>query len=454
MAKSKTKPIAAPREIASGIDVWCRFDSLVDVTELVENPRNPNKHGDKQIALLAKIINAQGWRAPITVSNRSGFIVNGHGRLQAARLLQVENVPVERQDYATEAEEYADLIADNRIAELADLDDGMLSGLLNDALFADFDMDLTGFDSSSLLELASIAGAGDPVDAPPKIDQAEVLRTKYGVELGQLWALGDNTIFCGDSTKAEDVKLALSGAVPMLMVTDPPYGVEYDPAWRNDVKSGKASERTGKVLNDHRASWATAYNLFPGDVAYVWHGALHGGEVSRSLESCGFEIKSQIIWAKKNFVMCRSHYHWRHEPCFFAVRKGGKAWFVGNRKNNTVWADIVDSWKPSDELFVAKVDQDTLLAFDSSQTTVWDLGVSAEVKTVHGTQKPLECMARPISNHESEFVYKPLSGSGTTIMACHNAGRKCRAIELSPGYVAVALQRYEDATGVKPTRIR
>jgi len=453
MAKAKTKPSAAPRDIASGIDVWCRHDALLDVTELVENPRNPNKHGDKQIALLAKIIKTQGWRAPITVSNRSGFIVKGHGRLHAARLLQVENVPVERQDYATEAEEYADLIADNRIAELADLDDGMLSGLLKDAMFTDFDMDLTGFDASSLLELASIAGAGDPVDAEPKMGEADILRTKYGVELGQLWAMGENTIFCGDSTKAEDVKLALNGAVPMLMVTDPPYGVEYDPAWRIKATDG-SSARTGKVLNDNRASWAAAYMHFPGDVAYVWHAGMYGGEVERSLSACNFELKSQIIWVKKNFVLSRSHYHWRHEPCFFAVKKGGKAWFVGNRKNNTVWADIVDSWKPSDELFVQKIDQDTLLAFDSSLTTIWDLGVSGEVKTVHGTQKPLECMARPIRNHESEFVYEPFSGSGTTIMACHNAGRKCRAIELSPGYVAVALQRYADATGVEPTRIR
>ena len=138
------------RAIASDVDVWCSFDELVDITQMIENPRNPNKHPDKQIALLAKIIKNQGWRMPITVSKRSGFIVKGHGRLAAAKLLQVENVPVDFQDYASEAEEYADLIADNRIAELAEPDTEMIADILSDTMFEDFDMDLTGFDAEEL----------------------------------------------------------------------------------------------------------------------------------------------------------------------------------------------------------------------------------------------------------------------------------------------------------------
>jgi hypothetical protein len=147
---SKKKPEIESRTRASDIDVWCSHDELVDITELVQNPRNPNTHPDKQIALLAKIIKNQGWRQPITVSKRSGFIVKGHGRLAASKVLMVENVPVDYQDYATEAEEYADLIADNRIAELAEIDEDMISDLLGDTMFDDFDMDLTGFDSVEL----------------------------------------------------------------------------------------------------------------------------------------------------------------------------------------------------------------------------------------------------------------------------------------------------------------
>lgn len=142
-----------PRAVISGINCWCRFDEQVDIVDLIGNPRNPNKHPDNQIALLAKIIQGQGWRQPITVSKRSGYIVKGHGRMEAAKLLLVENVPVEYQDYESEAAEYADLMADNRIAELAEADEGMISELLGDDLFSDFDMDLTGFDAFALNEL-------------------------------------------------------------------------------------------------------------------------------------------------------------------------------------------------------------------------------------------------------------------------------------------------------------
>ena len=141
---------------ASTIPVHCSYARLADVTTLIPNPRNPNKHSDKQVALLAKVIRHQGWRAPITVSRRSGFIVTGHGRLAAALLLQVEQVPIDEQDFATEADEWAHLVADNRLAELADADRSMIADLLKD-LDAEgvIDMDLTGFDMDALDELMS-----------------------------------------------------------------------------------------------------------------------------------------------------------------------------------------------------------------------------------------------------------------------------------------------------------
>ena len=153
-----------PRALISTIPVWCRYDEAADVESLVPNPRNPNGHPEKQIALLSKIIRAQGWRAPITVSNRSGFVVKGHGRLQAARLLQVAQVPVERQDYATEAEEWQDMIADNRIAELAEIDNAALKDLLQELDTGAADMDLTGFDAAELERLMLQKHQGEAVD--------------------------------------------------------------------------------------------------------------------------------------------------------------------------------------------------------------------------------------------------------------------------------------------------
>jgi hypothetical protein len=153
-----SKPKAS---LASSIPVHCAHLRLADVTSLIPNPRNPNKHGDTQVALLAKIIRHQGWRAPITISRRSGFVVTGHGRLEAAKLLQVEQVPVDEQDFATEADEWAHLIADNRIAELADADRAMLRDLAEELDTGDFDMDLTGFDANGLEELMTAAPPED-----------------------------------------------------------------------------------------------------------------------------------------------------------------------------------------------------------------------------------------------------------------------------------------------------
>jgi DNA modification methylase len=199
------------------------------------------------------------------------------------------------------------------------------------------------------------------------------------------------------------------------MVTDPPYGVSYDPAWRERAGlAGKDTVADGTVLNDDRADWREAWALFPGDVAYVWHGGLHAGTVAESLEASGFAIRSQIVWDKGRLVIGRGDYHWRHEPAYYAVRKGRTGHWEGGR----------------------------------SQTTVWEIPHRRN-ETGHGTEKPVECMKRPIENNSSpgQAVYEPFSGSGTTIVAAEMTGRSCHAIELNPAYVDVAVKRWQAFTG-------
>jgi DNA modification methylase len=197
------------------------------------------------------------------------------------------------------------------------------------------------------------------------------------------------------------------------MVTDPPYGVEYDPAWRHRLGVNKSLKR-GKVRNDERADWGPAWALFPGEIAYVWHGALHATTVAESLATCGFTIRAQIVWAKERLVMSRGDYHWQHEPCWYAVRKKGN--WTGDRKQTTLW-------------------------------TIPSGGQDAETK--HSTQKPVECMRRPILNNSNpgQAVYDPFLGSGTTLMAAQTVGRVCLGIELDPLYVDVAVQRWQAFTG-------
>jgi DNA modification methylase len=343
----------------------------------------------------------------------------------AAQKLGLESVPCIRLGHLTDAQKRAYILADNRLAEIGGGWDMEMLKLELEEL--DIPLEDIGFGAEDLAEMdIQLGEEGNPgADADPQTDKAEELREKWGVETGQLWQLGDHRILCGDSTKAEDVARVLAGDKPLLMVTDPPYGVEYDADWRNQAfrsdGSPIAGRAIGKVENDDRADWRETYELSGCDVAYVWHppGAIQG-EFLSSLSSAGYKVRMTIIWNKSNFAIGRGHYHVKHEPCFYAVKEGAEnaAWIGGRDKS-----------------------------------TVWDIPKPSKSETGHSTQKPVECMARPIRNHDSEFVYEPFSGSGTTIIACEQLGRKCRAIEISPGYVAVAIQRWADATGKEPKRL-
>ena len=153
---------------------------------------------------------------------------------------------------------------------------------------------------------------------------------------GDLVALGRHRLLCGDATVADEVARVLAGVVPALMVTDPPYGVQYTPAWRHDAYPEQRTA-VGTVTNDDRADWTAAWRLFPGNVAYVWHAGLHAATVASNLETAGFELRAQVIWVKQHFALSRGHYHWRHEPCWYAVRRGATAQWCGDRRQSTVW---------------------------------------------------------------------------------------------------------------------
>lgn len=224
-------------------------------------------------------------------------------------------------------------------------------------------------------------------------------------------------MLCGDSTKAEDVTRLLDGNVPFIMVTDPPYGVEYDPS-EKDRQTGirTANSDRGSVVNDDRHDWTEAYKMFPGTVAYVWHGDRSGLgiDVGMNMRAAGFGIRCRIIWAKQQHSFGRGHYHWQHESAWYAVRSGASKW-----------------------------------CGDAKQSTVWNIANKQADHGDHGTQKPVECMARPIRNHggKDDDVYDPFVGSGTTIIAAEQLNRRCFAMEISPAYVDVAVQRWEKFTG-------
>ncbi|KAA2234737.1 site-specific DNA-methyltransferase [Salinarimonas soli] len=379
---------------------------------LIPYARNARTHSDAQVAQIAASIREFGWTNPILVDGTNGVIA-GHGRLLAARKLGLSMVPVIELASLSEAQKRAYVLADNKLALNAGWDEKVLALEVADLVALGVNVDLTGFDAVDLDRILGREHGGltDP-DEPPSPAAQPVSRA------GDMWLLGVHRLVCGDATDPEAVSRALNGVVPHLMVTDPPYGVSYQPGWRNEVirtdGSRVAARATGEVMNDDRADWREAWALFPGEVAYVWHGALHAPVVAGSLEAAGFAIRAQIIWDKTRLVIGRGDYHWQHEPCWYAVRRSGKGHWSGDRKQTTVWA--IPHLKS---------------------------------ETGHGTQKPVACMLRPIENNSSpgQAVYEPFCGSGTTLIAAQMSGRVCHAIELDPVYVDVAVRRWQAFTG-------
>lgn len=391
-------------------------------TEIVMKPlddlkpyeRNPRTHSDAQVEMIAKAMQRFGFTNPILVDSKGGIIA-GHGRLLAARKLELDEVPVVIAKGWTKAEKQAYVIADNQLALAAGWDAELLRGELADLSGLDFPLDLLGFTEIELRDLGATDGGGltDPDDVPEP--QAETI-----AKAGDVWLLGEHRLVCGDATDEAAVSACVGDRAPHLMVTDPPYGVEYDAAWRNEAGLSN-TKRTGKVANDDRADWREAWLLFDGDVAYVWHADRFASAVQKSLEDGGLSVRSQIIWAKSKMAMSRGDYHWQHEPCWYAVRNGRSGHWSGGRKQTTLWS-------------IHSRDDD--------------------VSTTHSTQKPVECMKRPIENNseKGDCVYEPFCGSGTTIIAAEMTGRICLAIEIEPAYVDVSIRRWQEFTGRQAVR--
>jgi len=370
---------------------------------------------DEQYAKLKASIADEGFMAPVFVWQ--GKILDGHQRttvlekegweIEGGAVPVVEIVADTEQDAARKllkltsayGKPQAEGVYEFMQAHELDLDD-----------FAS--VDLPDFDDDALRALFGEDDA-EPTDDAPEPPATPVSRS------GDLWCMGKHRVLCGDSTSDGDVSRLMDGQVPLIMVTDPPYGVEYDPEWRKDAGINNNDGRMGVVQNDDKADWSDAWALFRGPVAYVWHAGRHASVVQGSIEGSGLLIRCQLIWKKARFVLSRGVYHWGHEPCWYAVRDGQTAQWCGDRKQSTVW-----------EIALAGGDGDDAKG----------LG--------HGTQKPVECMARPIRHHGKvgDTVYDPFLGSGTTLVAAHAEGRVCHGMEIDPAYVDVCVARWQEYT--------
>jgi DNA modification methylase len=412
--------------------------------QLLANPANWRIHPKAQQDALAGALDQVGWVGQVLVNQRSGFVVDGHARVALALTRREPTVPVL----------YVDLDPEEEALVLATLDPIGAMATADTAKLEELLAGITVDDAGLLALLGDLAG-NDPKAGLTDPDEVPEPSEEPYVKTGDLWVLGEHRLLCGDSTKPQDVARLLDRAAPTLLVTDPPYGVSLDPTWRDGVYNGlgpaerpymqldgasvqserddatrspggahkrTAGHRNTSISGDTRADWSEAFELVPSlEVAYVWCATTGMIEVGAGLERIGFELRQQIIWAKTQAAMSRSAYNWQHEPCWYAVRKGKTASWRGRHSDTTLW-----------EMASPKM----------------IMGGSTEQKYDHPTQKPVEAMSRAIGHHAGD-VYEPFSGSGTTLIAAEQLGRRCYAIEIDPKYVQVALERWQNFTGAK-----
>lgn len=471
---------ATPKAVTEdGIPVFCSHDQLVGVEKLIPNPKNPNTHGKDQVELLARIIGATGWRQPITVSKRSGFIVKGHGRLQAAISAGWKQVPVDYQEYANDAEEWADLIADNRLAELSTLDNGRLIDLVNEMDSGEAPLELTGYTEQDIAEIiAALEGADDTLD-----DQADAIEEGQNVPMthaGDLWKLGPHRLICGSATDDKTVDRLMDGEKADLVNTDPPYGVSYE------SQSGKFD----KIQNDDLTGDDLMQTLLipafrnyvkhtKDDAAfYIWHASSTRRDFEDAMTAAGLVEKQYIIWVKNAPVLGHADYQWAHEPCFYAEKAGQSAHFYGDRAQRTTWkvvlraedgtatvltggvvltdgtgnkiyiADKPPKGKKTRYIRLTSGRSVSLYSTEADRSTdVWE--VNRETNTEHPTQKPVDLAVRAIDNSTKpgDLVIDFFGGSGSTLRGAEISGRRCFTIELDPKYCDVIVNSYVKLTG-------
>lgn len=443
-----------PKAWANEVPVYCAHDKVEKITDVKPNPKNPNQHPLEQIKLLAAIIKRQGWRAPITVSTRSGYIVKGHGRLLAAQYMEAEYVPVDYQNYSSEEEELADLIADNRLAELSEIDNQMLAELFAEIkLDPDFDISLTGFTEDEYMELLS--GLSEEAmlmeiaeDEVPELDDVSDPITYPG----DVWELGRHRLVCGDSTKA-DSYMALFGEkeFAQLIITDPPYNVDYE---------GTA----GKIMNDNMSDNAfylflrdafeqMLQNVVPGAAAYVFHADIEWRNFLNSFEDAGFLMKQSLVWVKNSLVLGRKDYQFIHEPCLYGWKDGAAHYFVNDRSQTTVFKEEpVDFTKMKKEELLHFI-QDHLVKEDIPTSVIYE--DKPKKNDMHPTMKPVKLLSRLMANSSKKgwIVLDPFAGSGSTLISAELTGRTARVIEMDPRYADVIVKRYVMTTGKKDVRL-
>ena len=386
-----------------------RFEQ-VDIDRLVPYARNARTHSKEQILQLRSSLREFGFVNPVIV-DRDLNIIAGHGRVAAAKAEGLTEIPCVFAEHLSDAQKRAYILADNRLALSAGWDEELLAMEFGELKDLGFDLELTGFDAKEIEKLF----ARDVDDAAEDTFDVDVELSKpVFSKLGDLWTLGRHKVICGDSTKPETYIALMGCKHANLILTDPPYGIDYDKGSAGKIKNDKFDSDENFYAFLRSAFTAMVDCLADDGAAYVFHADSKGLTFRQAFSDAGFKLSGCCIWAKNTFTLGRSDYQWRHEPCLYGWKRSGKHNWYGDRKQSTIW----NCDKPSRS-------------------------------EKHPTMKPVPLLAIPVQNstQTNGVVLDPFGGSGSTLICCEQLGREAYLIELDEKFVDVIINRYIEAVG-------
>ena len=414
---------------------------ILPIDTLTPYANNARTHSDDQIKKIQASLREFGFVNPVLIDANRGVIA-GHGRIEAAKREGMTEVPCVFVEHLTDAQKRAYILADNRLAEDAGWDMDVLNLEIKQLVDMGFNIGLTGFDG--LQDFDSSVEIKDP---PFDIDEEIAAIDEPVARRGNMWSLGRHKLMCGDSTDVTDVGRLMGDNVADMMLTDPPYNVDYSGANGENIQNDNMDEE--QFFEFLSSAFGNAVDFIKqGGAFYIWHASRTFYEFEKALKRVGLQTRQQIIWNKNSLVMGRQDYQWKHEPCLYGWKDGAAHYFVDDRKQTTVFEDEVPNFKSmkKDELVALLSD----IFSDKISTTVISEN-RPSLSPEHPTMKPIKLLARLIKNSSKigESVLDLFGGSGSTLIACEQLNRTCYMMELDPKYCDVIIKRWETLTGNK-----
>ena len=423
------------------------------VEALTPYAHNTRAHHAEDVGQIARSIERYGFNDPIAVWSDKNIIVEGHGRLMAAKSLGMTTVPVIRLDHLTDDQRREYGIMHNKTAELSDWDWEQLEHELSEVDLSEFGLAFTPQQIEDTEEELLEAVQEDEAPEPPNTDPAKGDTRQPRIRRGEIWQLGKHRLMCGDSTDSADVAALMDGRQADAVVTDPPYNVAIENT------QGMTIQNDNMTDDDFRQFLRAAFkqlndNLKPGGAFYIWLASRTQAAFEAALNDNGLEVRQQLIWVKNALVLGRQDYHWRHEPCFYGWRDGAAHYFTADRTQTTVQEDKPDFSSMSKADLVALLEQQYKAEDSPPSTAIFERKPMSDDQ--HPTMKPVRLIARLIRNstRPGETVLDLFAGSGTTMIAAEQLNRTAYLMELDERYADVIIERYEKWTGKKAQRIR